>query len=257
MKILSNEMAQHYQIASLKRGHLIFTSFIALNGKILFLDSHLDRLLKGADFLFPNSGWAINHQKLKQHVLEAFRRDKADSYFRLTLFDDCVYLERRVLDFSPECLKMTSALKVKTPGPIPSYLKVSNYLESDLELARAMFLGFDDVLYFDNGEHLTEASSSNVFIVTGDGKIKTPQTSSMVLEGITRQKLLTKLSKTGFAITEGAISKAELEKAREIWLTNSVKGVRFVSQFEDLTFERSNSIFEKAIALFGRYGELV
>lgn len=257
MKILSNEMAQHYQIASLNRGHLIFTSFISLNGRILFLDSHIERLLKGADFLFSDFGWASKHQELKRHVLEIFGKDNTDSYFRLTLFDDCVHLERRALASGPDCLKITSALKMKTPGLIPSYLKVSNYLESDLEIARAKLKGFDDVLYFDNEGHITEASTSNIFIVTGDGKIKTPPVSSMVLEGITRQKLLVKMNEAGFTISEAPISKAELEKAREIWLTNSVKGIRNVSQFEDYDYGQSNSIFEKALALFGRYGELV
>ncbi len=254
MKILSKDKAQYYQIPSINRGHLTFTSFISKNGKILFLDSHIDRLLKGAEFLFPNVGWTSNHQKLKEHVLSEF---KDESYFRLTLFDDSVHLERRQLDESSDSLKMTSAIKLKTPGMIPSFLKVSNYLESDLEIAKAKTLGFDDVMYFDKNGNVAEASSSNVFIVTKLNQIKTPPVSSMVLEGITRQKLITKLKAGGFNIVETAISKVELENAQEIWLTNSVKGIRNVSQFEHCSFKRNDSIFDQAIALFGRYGELV
>lgn len=254
MKILSKDEAQYYQIPSINRGHLIFTSFISKNGKILFLDSHIDRLLKGAEFLFPKIGWSANHQKLREHVLKEF---KDESYFRLTLFDDTVHLEKRDLDSSSESLKMTSALKIKTPGVTPSFLKISNYLESDLEIIRAKSLGFDDIIYFDNDGNVAEASTSNIFVITGEGLIKTPPVSSMVLEGIIRQKLVTKLKEKNFSVLEMPISKVELENAQEIWLTNSVKGIRHVSQFEHFYFKRNDSIFIQVIALFGRYGELI
>lgn len=257
MKILSNEMAQHYQISSLNRGHLIFTSLICKRGKIFFLDAHIERLLKGAQFLFPNREWSLNHQKLKQHIVDMFKNESADFYLRVTLFDEVIHIEKRSIDHSSDNLKLTKAFKMKTPDLIPSYLKVSNYLVSDLELAKAKERGFDDVLYFDNNAHVTEASTSNVFIVTESGEIKTPKASSMVLEGIIRQNLLIKLKEMGFDFLEADISKAELEKAQEIWLTNSVKGIRFVSQFESQIFNRSGSTYDKVIAHFGRYGELI
>jgi branched-subunit amino acid aminotransferase/4-amino-4-deoxychorismate lyase len=72
MKILTEEVAKYYQIPSLKRGHLVFTSFISLSGNILFLDEHLLRLIKGAEFLFPEQNWPDNKLKLKQHVLDIF-----------------------------------------------------------------------------------------------------------------------------------------------------------------------------------------
>lgn len=260
MKILSREMAQHYQISSLQRGHLIFTSFISYNGKILFLDSHLERLVKGADFLFPNAGWLQNFEKIKQYVEDVFKSSIEyacnDFYFRLTIFDDCIHLQQRDFEIHSDSLKLMSALKVKTVGLIPSFVKVSNYIESDLELIRAKFKNYDDVLFFDNAQNITEASTSNIFIVTAVGSIITPPPSSIILDGVMRKKLLAKLRHHGFNVKEAPVSKSDLEKAQEIWLTNSVKGVRFVDQFEELMFDRNDSLFLRAVAAFGRYGEL-
>jgi branched-subunit amino acid aminotransferase/4-amino-4-deoxychorismate lyase len=261
MKILSNEIAQNYQINSLQRGHLVFTSFISHCGKIVFLESHIERLVRGADFLFPSCGWLQNQEKIKQYV-EAELKNAIDYvqnsfYFRLTIFDECIYLEKRELEIFSDSLKLLSALKVKTIGLLPSYLKVSNYLESDLELIRAKLKNYEDVLFFDKLQNVTEASSSNIFIVTKENQIITPAPSSIILDGITRNKLLEKLQVMGLNILEAPITKADLEDAREIWLTNSVKGVRFVLQFEDVVYDKNGSLFEKVIASFGRYGELV
>ena len=78
----------------------------------------------------------------------------------------------------------------------------------------------------------------------------------MVLEGVIRKKLLEKCEDQKFQIEEAVISKRDLENAQEIWLTNSVKGIRFVEQFEVHFFQKENSVYQKIINLFGRYGEL-
>lgn len=260
MKILSSDMAQHYQVNSLQRGHLIFTSFISINGQLLFLDSHIERLLKGAHFLFPHFEWDLNFFKIKDHVENIFIKLnslKDNFYFRLTIFDDCLYLQHRVLEESKDSLKLTTAIKIRTQGLIPPFLKLSHYVEADLELAQAKLKDWDDIVYMDNEGNLAEASSSNVFIVNDNGTVLTPPPSSMILGGITRKKLLEKLQKEGVDILEAPVSQLELFKAREIWLTNAVKGLRFVEQFDDRTFLKNNSLYLRAKAIFGRYGELV
>ncbi len=260
MKILSNELAQHYQISSLQKGYCPFSSFIAKNGKILFLDSHLERLLLGAHFLFPSSGWLTYHGKIKKYVeneLEKISLKKqGEHYFRLTIFDDSLYFQNYELMPSSFIVKMTTALKIKTPSLLPSFVKLSNYVESDLELINAKNKNFDEVIFFDYLQNVAEASTSNVFIVSDDGHILTPPPSSMILDGITRKKLILSLKENNFVVREVVISKIELQKAREIWLTNSVKGVRFVASFEEISFKKEASVFEEVITFFGRFGEL-
>lgn len=256
MKILSKEVAQFYQISSLNRGHLVFTSLIAKDGRLLFLDCHIERLLKGASFLFPEFKWQEHYLEIKKYIEEIFKQDCSNFYFRLTIFDDCLHLEKKVFEEHVDSLKVTTALKIKSISYMPSFLKSSNYLEADLELRQARLKNFDDVIFFDNDQMLTEATTSNIFVVMSDGMIKTPPLSSMVLDGVIRQNLLKELEKKDFAVKVTQISKIDLLSAKEIWFTNSVKGLRFVSLFEKVHFKKENSTFNQVVKFFGRYGEL-
>jgi branched-chain amino acid aminotransferase len=264
MKILSNELSKHYQMASLERGHCVFTSFISKNGKIIFLDSHIERLIAGAAFLFPKLDWRINQDRLSKYLEDEFYKlsfeEKERSYFRLTIFDDYVHLKIANLPpplISGNKLKLTTAYKKKSPGLIPSFVKLSNYVESDVELREARLKNFDDVIYFSHDHYVTEASTSNVFVVSESGKVLTPPISSMVLDGIIRKKLINSLNESGVNVAESLITKEDLLNAREIWLTNSVRGIRFVDQFEGLHYQMQNSIFEKVVSIFGFHGELI
>lgn len=254
MKILNQDLAKNYQRPSLNRGHIVFTSLLKFQHKILFLDAHIERLLKGAHFLFPEYQWPQNYETIKAAVLQELK-DAENASLRVTIFDDVLYFEKRAFELSSATLKMTSAIKLKTPGLLPAYLKHSNYLEIDLELTKARKLGFDDVLFFDYHQNAAEASTSNLFVVTALGDIKTPPACSYVLEGITRGKLSECLKKNGHQVVEQFISMTDLENATEIWLTNAVKGLRFVSQFQDKLFQIEGSQYEKIVGAFGRYGE--
>lgn len=258
MKILSKETAQHHEVASLQRGHCVFTSFCAYEGKILFLDSHLERLVAGADFLFPSVLWTKKIAEIKDYVEDQFFQLSAEMkqgcYARLNIFDDNIYLQVRKSQFFADSLKLTSGKKIKTLDLCPSFLKLPNYVESDLEVASAQMRGFDDVLFFDQFNNVTEATTSNLLMVATDGTILTPPPSSIILDGILRKKLFLKLKESGFSIMERSISKSELLKAEEIWLTNSIRGIRKVSVFEEKILT-NNSMYDKAVSIFGRYGE--
>ncbi len=254
MKILTQEQAQPYQNTSLKRGHVVFTSLIQFQSRLLFLNSHLERLLRGAEFLFPGNDWT-GKQKAIEDAIAVELSGKKDHYLRLTIFDENLIIESHVRGQFSATVKLVEAVSKKTPGLKPSYLKQSNYLESDLELQKAKDAGFEDVLFFSHNNEVTEASTSNIFIVTDGQTIITPPESSMVLAGITREKLSECLRRNQMTVKEKVVSREDLEKAREIWLTNAVRGLRFVSQFQNKTFEVKDSLYEKVTELFGRYGE--
>lgn len=254
MKILTHTEAQPYQNTSLKRGHVVFTSLIQFNSRVLFLEAHLDRLLRGADFLFPDGKWCGHKRQIKEVIAEELKQ-KQDQYLRFTIFGENLVIESHAREIDSDSVKLTEAVSKKAPGLKPAFLKQSNYLEVDLELQKARVSGFDDVVFFNHNNEVTEASTSNIFLVMDAKTIKTPPVSSMVLEGITREKLSECLRRNNFSVIEEALTRTDLEKAREIWLTNAVKGVRFVSQFQNRNFLAKNSVYEKVSALFGRYGE--
>lgn len=254
MNILTHEQAKSCHYPALNRGHIVFTSLIQYGNKWLFLNEHLDRLCKGADFLFPDSKWSEKKGLILEAALKEVGKEE-NSYLRITVAGDTLWFEKKPRDQAVQKIKMSIAFKKATPGLKPAYLKQSNYLESDLELLQAQKNGFNEILFFDEQNFAAEASTSNIFIVTREGVIKTPPVCSYVLQGITREKLMKCLQKNGYPVKEVALDKSDLENAAEIWLTNAVKGIRFVSQFQEQTFKAENTVFEKAVNLFGRYGE--
>ena len=72
--------------------------------------------------------------------------------------------------------------------------------------------------------HLTEGSSSNIFIVK-DGIIKTPVKDHQLLPGITRDLIVEIALQQGLACEETVITEQELFDADEVWLSSSLKEV--------------------------------
>lgn len=72
--------------------------------------------------------------------------------------------------------------------------------------------------------HLTEGSSSNIFIVK-NGVIKTPIKNHQLLPGITRDLIVEIANDKGLACEETTITEEELLNADEVWLSSSLKEV--------------------------------
>ncbi|WP_278404674.1 D-amino acid aminotransferase [Pseudoalteromonas ruthenica] len=93
--------------------------------------------------------------------------------------------------------------------------------------------GNKETILFNSDEQITEASSSNVFIVK-DGVISTPPLDHQILPGITRWLILTILAEySDFAVQQRVISKAELLNADEVWITSATKEVGPVVKVAD------------------------
>lgn len=80
--------------------------------------------------------------------------------------------------------------------------------------------GFEAVLVDENGM-VTEGSSTNIWIVTKDGKLKTRTTNDNILAGITRARVKTIAEGLQIAVKEEAFSVEEALAATEMFLTSS------------------------------------
>ena len=71
----------------------------------------------------------------------------------------------------------------------------------------------------------------NLFLVQGE-QILTPPLSEGAPNGITRKKLIEAIQKTSdFSLEERPISPFELQKADELFLTNTKQGIQSVSKY--------------------------
>ncbi len=80
-------------------------------------------------------------------------------------------------------------------------------------------------------ELVTEGAASNVFVVV-DGRLRTPPLSTHLLPGVTRDLLVEILADTADAVRETDVTRAELERADEIFLTSSSRELAAVSHLD-------------------------
>ncbi len=79
---------------------------------------------------------------------------------------------------------------------------------------------------------VTEGTSTNAWIVTGDGKVVTREATNAILNGITRISLLELIRKEGYDLEERAFSVEEAKGAREAFLTSSTSFVLPITQID-------------------------
>jgi branched-chain amino acid aminotransferase len=98
-----------------------------------------------------------------------------------------------------------------------------NYMNSILALQEAIECGCDEALILDQEGFVVEGSGENLFIVR-KGVIYTPDLTA-VLEGITRETLMTLAAEEGYTIKEKRITRDEVYLADEAFFTGTAAEV--------------------------------
>ena len=96
-------------------------------------------------------------------------------------------------------------------------------LPNVLAAQKAQAQGAEEAILIRDGE-LTEGASSNIFVVRG-GRVYTPPTSRAILSGITREVVIELLRSADLPIEEADVPVADLDRADEIWRSNSTREV--------------------------------
>jgi len=117
-----------------------------------------------------------------------------------------------------------------------STLKSSNSLPYVLASIFAKENGLDAVLLVNDKKMLVEANAANVFVLK-DNVLKTAPLEDGPLRGVFRKNLLEWAKEIGLEIREESINPFELQKADEIWLTNTITGVRWVENYRKRTYK--------------------
>ncbi|MGH7649279.1 MAG: aminotransferase class IV, partial [Gemmatimonadaceae bacterium] len=91
-------------------------------------------------------------------------------------------------------------------------VKTLAYVESVVALAHARAAGHDDAIFLDTAGHVSEATTSNVFIVDGS-TLRTPPRACGVLAGITRAAVLELAPTLGLQVREEVLTPRDLSDA--------------------------------------------
>jgi branched-chain amino acid aminotransferase len=115
---------------------------------------------------------------------------------------------------------------------LPLRGKISGaYITSSLAKTEAVESGFDEAILLNSSGKVSEASGMNVFIVR-NGTIITPGFEQDILEGITRDSILTIARDLGIPVVERPVDKSELFIADEVFLSGTAAKITPVKQVE-------------------------
>src|SRR4029077_16169409 len=110
------------------------------------------------------------------------------------------------------------------PNIMMTKAKVSgNYVGSILAKTESQRAGFDEAIMLDPQGYVAECTGENIFVVR-NGTIYTPSRAA-ILEGITRDSLLTVAHDLGYAVVEEPISRDQLYIADEVFVCGTAAEV--------------------------------
>lgn len=115
---------------------------------------------------------------------------------------------------------------------LPLRGKISGaYITSSLAKTEAVESGFDEAILLNSSGKVSEASGMNIFIVR-NGTIITPGFEQDILEGITRDSILTIARDMGIPVIERPVDKSELFIADEVFLSGTAAKITPVKRIE-------------------------
>ena len=132
-------------------------------------------------------------------------------------------------------------------------VKATTLLANVLLRQQAIEQGCAEAILHRKG-YVTEGAASNLFAVI-DGVLITPEKTTEILPGITRQVILELASTNGIQISEEVISVEALHTASEIWITSSTREIVPVIELdsEKVGAGVPGPVFQKMNQLFQQY----
>lgn len=107
-----------------------------------------------------------------------------------------------------------------------------NYLNSMLAKKEVKLAGYEEALMLDTDGYLAEGTGENLFIVK-NGVVTTPPESSSILNGITRDSVITIAKDLNIPLREQRMTREEAYIADEVFLTGTAAEITPVREIDD------------------------
>ena len=128
---------------------------------------------------------------------------------------------------------------------LPLRGKISGaYITSSLAKTEAVESGFDEAILMNSQGKVSEATGMNIFVVR-NGQLITPGFEQDILEGITRNSVITLAQDLGIPVVERPIDKSELFIADEIFLSGTAAKITPVKRIENYQYDGDRPITDQ------------
>ena len=207
----------------------LFETILLYKGKAVFFDEHLARINQSIVDL------TLNIEKLKKEeiyqYLESNKSELEYEVLKIVLTEKNRLFIKRAYTYTEEDYQKAFSLNISkvqwNESSIFTFHKTLNYADNISEKKKSKKLGYDEPIFLNSRGLVTEGATSNIFLII-DNKIYTPKISSGLLNGIIRQYII-----SNYPVIEIDIDLEFLNKADEVFLTNSLFGIMPVSSLDN------------------------
>lgn len=238
-------------------GDAVFETIRCVNSKVFFWEEHYFRLMASMRILRMEIPMEFTLEYLEEQIKELLKAENltdAPASVRLTVFREeggrylpstnkvSYYLFAKELE-NPFYLLNTEAYEVElykdhyVNPDLLSTLKTANKI---IHITGSIFAeenGYQNCLLINSNKSVVEALQGNLFLVK-DNHIKTPPLDQGCLRGIIRSQLLKILEKAEeYTFEEAPISPFELQKADELFITNTIIGIQPITRYRKKEFK--------------------
>jgi len=244
-----NDAKVHILSHSHQRGSLIF-GFIPIfendNGVFVFrINKHTERIFKSCEI----AGIPISYTKenIKKAIIDTVQVNPGSKFVKISVYiasveidvvpqdpfttvaiaayepqEDIIAKNSQPFHSSPELSVWVEKVRHQRRSDIiaPQVKIAANYTSPMMAKWEARKQGYDEIILTDEDGYVTEAPTSNVFIVNAKGILMTAH-EDYVLHGITRMSILEITQDEGIETNIGRVPLKDLEEAREVFVTSS------------------------------------
>jgi len=244
-----NDAKVHILSHSHQRGSLIF-GFIPIfendNGVFVFrINKHTERIFKSCEI----AGIPISYTKenIKKAIIDTVQVNPGSKFVKISVYiasveidvvpqdpfttvaiaayepqEDIIAKNSQPFHSSPELSVWVEKVRHQRRSDIiaPQVKIAANYTSPMMAKWEARKQGYDEIILTDEDGYVTEAPTSNVFIVNAKGILMTAHEDD-VLHGITRMSILEITEDESIETNIGRVPLKDLEEAREVFVTSS------------------------------------
>ena len=227
------------------------------DGLIRLASYHFDRLFSGLEFLRYAIPRDLTRERLEREIHELCARNGHPGLARARLvvfrgegavFDRVRPMPHYIIESWPLTADFTGFNEkglvidvfpdgCKACDPLAN-LKSNNYLLYVLAGSYAHDHRLDDCLVLNSRETIADSAIANLFYIK-DRQVYTPPLSDGGVAGVMRRHLLATLHIAGFSVEQRSVSVPDLLDADEVFLTNAIRGIRWVAAFREARYSHT------------------
>jgi len=248
----SEELKISSQNRAFKYGDAIFETLKVVHKKIIFWEDHYFRLMASMRMLRMDIPMGFTLEFLEQEILKSVEPQEYFNEYRVRLSmyrkDGGFYVPKTnqidyLIEVTENTYKTKSLYQIDLFKDFYNYsgllstIKTTNRMLNTLSSIYMKENDLDNCVLINERKGVVEANNANIFVIKGT-VVKTPALTEGCIKGVVRGKIIEILKKNNdLTIEETVISPFELQKADEIFLTNSIIGVQSVTNYRKKTFQ--------------------